>query len=405
MKFCKISLGEYEGFWKKCEQGTFLNSGNIVRLWPEGKCLYYGVREKGKMVLAGLVRVCRWHLGLKEFFIPDGPIGRTDCATLEFFLKNIKRELIKNRAVRVRVAPNVLRKERDVDGEVVLQGFDNSEVDECFYKCGFRLRKYVEGASQIKWQYVLKLTNGTSFEAGSEGKIERFLTEEELLAKFKGNTRRAIMQGEDYGFIVKRLNREELEDFQEIMEKTGERRGFTSRGLDYYRKMYDAFYPDIQFTAVYMRPAVTMWKLTEKKKKIQGWSEADAASVKLKKDALASIEARIKRVSDDFCEHLDDEYEVMLAAGMFVTYGNEIVHVFGGNRGEYMKYNAQYVLQWEMIREALRLKKARYNFYGVAENVAEVVREKGEGYGVFEFKRGFSGAVEEKIGEYQGWII
>ena len=75
----------------------------------------------------------------------------------------------------------------------------------------------------------------------------------------------------------------------------------------------------------------------------------------------------------------------------------EIVYFVGGNIEKYMKLGGQYLIQWEMIKRAMQNKCARYNFYGIAPNIDT----HPENYGVYGFKKGFSGKVVQLIGEYE----
>ena len=85
-----------------------------------------------------------------------------------------------------------------------------------------------------------------------------------------------------------------------------------------------------------------------------------------------------------------------MSAAMFILYGDEIVYLFSGSYEEYMKYCGQYRLQWEIIKYAADNGYRRYNFYGIQD----VFNPKGKDYGVYEFKKGFGGYVEELLGSY-----
>ena len=50
-----------------------------------------------------------------------------------------------------------------------------------------------------------------------------------------------------------------------------------------------------------------------------------------------------------------------------------------------------------MIKYARDNGYKKYNFYGISENFSD---EKDPEYGVYKFKKGFNGYVEELIGEY-----
>jgi lipid II:glycine glycyltransferase (peptidoglycan interpeptide bridge formation enzyme) len=61
-----------------------------------------------------------------------------------------------------------------------------------------------------------------------------------------------------------------------------------------------------------------------------------------------------------------------------------------------MKFNAQYRLQWEMIKYGLENNFKNYNFYGITGDFSN----ENEQYGIYAFKKGFNANVVELIGEF-----
>lgn len=172
---------------------------------------------------------------------------------------------------------------------------------------------------------------------------------DELLANFKRNTRNHIRKAEKKGVVVRELAKSELKIFKTITESTSERRHFTDRSLDYYEQMYDLFY---------------------ERKEIK----------------YLVAEAEI------------DGKTVPLSVAMFMLYGDEIVYLFSGSDQQYMRdYNAQYLIQWHMIKFASEHNFARYNFYGIQG----LPSQNSNDYGIYDFKKGFGGHVIELIGTYE----
>ena len=62
-----------------------------------------------------------------------------------------------------------------------------------------------------------------------------------------------------------------------------------------------------------------------------------------------------------------------------------------------MKFNAPYALQWTMMQYGMEHGFDQYNFYGISG----IFNESAEDWGIYEFKRGFSGYVIELIGDFQ----
>jgi len=82
---------------------------------------------------------------------------------------------------------------------------------------------------------------------------------------------------------------------------------------------------------------------------------------------------------------------------MFIMIQPEIIYLSSGNYSEYMQFNSQYLIQWDMIKYGLENKFKKHNFYGIPANINLHPKD----YGIYEFKRGFNGEVEELIGEYE----
>jgi len=174
-------------------------------------------------------------------------------------------------------------------------------------------------------------------------------TPEQIFQDMKANTRNHIRKAEKAGVKIRELDREELNIFKQITESTSARRNFTDKPLSYYEQMYDLFHArgEVKFML------------------------AEAGSIPM-------------------------------SAAMFMTYGDEVIYLFSGSDEKYMKdYNAQYLIQWHMIKYAAEHKYQRYNFYGI-QGLPDKNRKD---YGIYSFKKGFDstehGHVTELIGAHE----
>lgn len=194
--------------------------------------------------------------------------------------------------------------------------------------------KPVSNASQPKYLFALDIDGRSA---------------DELWADFKRNTRNHIRKAEKMGVKIREIGEDELSKLKQITQSTSKRRNFVDRPLEYYEKMYRLFVPK---------------------------NEA--------KFILA--EAKI------------DGKTVPLSAAMFIMYGDEIIYLFSGSDQKYMRdYNAQYLIQWYMIKYAAEHHFKRYNFYGIQG----LPNPNSKDYGIYEFKKGFGGRVIELIGTYE----
>lgn len=166
-------------------------------------------------------------------------------------------------------------------------------------------------------------------------------TEDEVLAGCHQKTRYNIRLAKRKGVVVKEGTREDLKDFHKIMIETGSRDGFIIRSLDYFEKMYDELAPK---------------------------------HMKL----------------------LMAYYEDKPISGIIpIMYGNKTWYLYGASSNQHRNLMPNYLLQWEMIRQAIQNKCDIYDFRGVSG----VVDETHPQYGLYRFKKGFGAEFTEFIGE------
>lgn len=171
-------------------------------------------------------------------------------------------------------------------------------------------------------------------------------TAEEMLMSFRTDHRQRIRRAQREGVRVRELAEDELGVLKEIAAEAGERHGFKDPDAEYYRSMKKYFGEKVKFVV----------------------AELPAEKVGGK----------------------EGEY-VPLAASMFVNDGREMVYLYSGSVRKLQKYGGAHLIQWEMLQEAMESGCTKYNFYGVYPV---------EGNGVYNFKLGFRGEVEELLGTF-----
>ena len=320
------------------------------------------------------------------FYIPRGfTIDYKNKELLTFFTNSLKKYVKQNKGYEFRIDPYVINVERNSQGDIVEGGVDNREIRTTLKDLGYkRIKK--ENMEQVGWMYVLDI----------DGK-----TEDEVLKNMKPNTRNTIRKTLKNGIEIIELEKKDLPMFHKIMIETGKRKGFHIRNLDYYENMYDLFKPrgEIKFllTRLDLKKHIKMLKEDKEKQLEEKNKLSDAKYNDGKKKAfdlaIEGINKRIKQAE----EIMKRDGEVInLSSSMFIMTDPEIIYLSSGNYEEYMCYNSQYLIQWEMIKYGIEHKFKRYNFYGITGNFDKNDKD----YGIYEFKTGFNGFVEELIGEY-----
>ena len=268
----------------------------------------------------------------------------------------------------------------------IKSGENNEKVVENLLNLGFQ-KIEVPNKEQVGWMFSLDL----------EGK-----TEEQILKEMKPNTRNQIRKTEKFGISVNEIGYDELDRFQSIMEETSKRKGFANRKLEYYQEMYKLFHDKnaVKFFITELNLKNYIKGLEEerieKENKINSLTDAkynDGAKKNLTNE-IASIDKRIAE-SKEIIEKNGSDI-ITLSGSMFILIKPEVIYLSSGNYEEYMKFNSQYLIQWELIKYGIENGFKKHNFYGIPENINTHPKD----YGIYEFKRGFNGYVEELIGEF-----
>lgn len=390
MKFTELTEEEYRTYWENHPLKTFLSAPEISKLREKSnwKNYYVGVKEGKEILGAALLLSHKRHFNKYEFYSPRGfLLDFTNQKLLDFFVTEIKKFIKEKNGYILRIDPYIINKERDIDGNIIEGGIDNTNIVTHLLKLGFK-KVPQDSMEQVNWMFSLDL----------EGK-----TEDEILKEMKPNTRNTIRKAEKIGITMKELTYDELDRFQNIMVETGERKGFAVRKVDYFQEMYNLFHEknEVKYfiTELNLKKYISNLEeeKKEKEKKLANLTDAKYNEGQ-KKNLTNEITSLDKRIVDskEIIKNTNKEI-ITLSGSMFMLIKPEVIYLSSGNYEEYMKFNSQYLIQWELIKYGIKHGFKKHNFYGIPANINTHPKD----YGIYEFKRGFNGYVEELIGEYE----
>lgn len=167
-------------------------------------------------------------------------------------------------------------------------------------------------------------------------------TEEELLASFSQKTRYNIRLSIKKGVTFEEGTSSDIEQFFDMLKTTSQRDEFIIRDVSYYKKVYNTM------------------------------NETGHAKLYF---ALYNNER--------------------IASTLEIIYGNKAWYLYGASLRKYSNVMPNYLLQWEMIKNAKKNGCEYYNFGGASG----YMNENTPGYGVFRFKKGFNPEFTEYIDE------
>lgn len=397
MELVTLTEKEFNNFVSNHSQATFLQTLSWANLKKENGWDHalLGFKEKKKVIAAVMLLSKQTPVKKKMFYAPRGfVLDYENESLLKEFTLAIRDYVKKNDGIFFKIDPYIMRVQRDIDGNIVENGIDNSNVVKSFQKLGFREKCAKPGKQtlQSKWMYWIPL-KGKSLE--------------DVMKDMTSKTRQMIRKNEKNGVVIREGNYNDIEEFENIMAHTGKRREFISRSLKYYQNMYKAFgngenlklyFADLEIEKTLKGLKSEVEKLEKDYKTVltnieNGKAKMNESKLKLKKDEITRTEKRIEEYEELFKKHGST---LTLGGIMYFTYGKEVISFIGGAYEEFMEFQSFYTLHYEMIKYALENGYEYYNFYGISSDLTP----KDPLYGIYLFKKGFGGEVVELIGEY-----
>lgn len=350
-----------------------------------------GFTRDGKLVAAALLLSKKIQfLNKNIFYSPRGfLINYEDKELLKEFTTEVVNYTKKEHGIFLKINPLIPFRERDVDGNIIDPLHNNKELIDYLIELGFEHNGFDENVPNLEPRFisVLDLENKT---------------EEDLLKNMRATTRWSIKNSYKNSLKVIEAKKSDLNTFKKLMKHTSERRGFIDRPLSYYENMYESFSKtkDIKVLLVEFDANGQVRKYQEDIEEITKKLEQAHKSKKKKEGQIKEFESQIKSIEHKISEvkELKKQYgnKVIVAGGLYMLFGRQIIYLFGASLKPFMKYNSQYLLQWEMIKYAKENNYQNFNFYGIEP----AFHHDHPMFGLFDFKRGFDAKPVELIGEF-----
>lgn len=355
MEFVELDETEFRG--AEFESRSFLQTVEMYERYKElnreaylvGVVIKQSPQElrqgrKRRILAMGLLSARNWRLGRKIFQVPGGWLMNYDQKAEVIGERILSREEI------LRFLTTATRDFVRRRGGIVLEISPNIEA-----RPRDRKNNVLPGKDHLDVKAELEKI-GYKY-LGEVGQVKwqyvlelkggrELVTAEGLFRDFRTDHRQRIRRAKREGVRIRQLGLDELPVLKQITAEAGERHGFQDPQLAYYRSIKKHFGEQVKFMVAEL-PA-------EK----AGGAEGEW---------------------------------IPLAAGMFINDGKELIYLYSGSVRKYQKYGGAHLMQWEMIQEASKTGCKRYNFYGVRPV---------EGDGVYNFKQGFRGHVEELLGTF-----
>ena len=388
----ELNEQEFNEYASKQDNSIFFQSSYWGKLKEETGWKYYlvGMKEDNEIKGVSILLAKKAPvIGKYIFYSPRGYlIDYSDLDFVKKFSDGIIKFVKEHKGIFIKINPSVIYQERDVNGDIVENGFNNKKLVHFLQAEGYEhvgFTKVYGKDLEPRWISVLDLENKTY---------------DEYRKGLRSTTRLNVNNSYKHGLKLVQIDNTRIPEFKKLMEHTGERRGFLDRPISYYERMYEVFGDDIKIMLVELDVEDSIQSYKDKKASLEKKLDRETAKEKVKeslvkeltKQALAAEKkmAEMEKIKEENGE------KVVVAGGLFMTFGTQVVSLFGASYRQFMKYKGQYFLNDQMIRYAIENGYKQYNFYGITGEF----NEDSPMFGLFDYKRGFGACVEELVGEF-----
>lgn len=339
-----------------------------------------GLKDNKKLVCTALLLEKRTYHDIKYYYVPRGyTIDYNNHELLKTFTDELIKYAKKNKAIFIKIDPAIKRYTIDLDGKKV-DGEDNTELMNYLEKIGYKHLGFNLAFEHAEPRFTFRIN------------IDKPM--EEVYSCFHATTRKVLNKGNQYNLKVYKGNKDDLPGFFETMEETNKRENIIQSNYAYYEKFYEVF-NNHGMSDLYVVKANIKDLKNEFIKLIEETKNKETKNIvqeKEKEDRLT----KLNKILDEI--NTIKEKELTLASIMTVKYKDKVWTIHGGNHSKLMSLNANYLIYYEIIKDANKEGYKIVDLFGTC-GIANPDPSYPI-YGIHNFKKRLGGEYCEFIGEY-----
>ena len=386
MKFIEnVDKNEYEEFVENHKtKSHFLQSYDWGLFSKDNKNVtpyYVGLEnDKKKLVATALLLQRKMQLGYSYFYSPRGFVcDYSNKEIIKEFTEEIKKFAKKKKVIFLKIDPDVKLQNLDIDGNE-LEGHTNFELVNYLKNLGYKHLGYNKAFehNQPRYTFRLDLTQGI----------------ESIKNNFHSTTKKVMNKGNLYELEVFKNDEKYIDDFYKTMKDTADRENISIYSKEYYLNFYKDLHKNnhSDIYIVYLNKKKTLNILNnnlEETKKNQESLTSDNKKKELQNqiDKLQKLIDEIKEVKED---------RIPLSSIITAKYGDKVWTIHGGNHSMLRSMNSNYLIYFEIIKDAVEEGYKTIDFFGTSYNPSQDDPE----YGIWLFKKRLGGEYTEFIGEF-----
>ena len=377
-----IDILEYEQFMLKSNYSHFMQThefGEIRKI--KGFIPHYvGIKQDGNLICAAMLLEKKIKSKYIYYYVPRGfTIDYNDSELLKQFTLYLYNYCKKNNAIFLKIDPGVKRYNIDLDKNKI-EGEDNTSLIEYLKKLGYIHHGFNLGFEGFEPRFTFRIN------------IDKKM--EEVFKGFHATTRKVLNKGNQYNLKIYKGNTNDIKDFYETMIETSKREGIIQAPIEYYQSFYEIFnkknMSDLYIVKCNIEDTKNIFL-----KDIKTLEEKQETNpIKIKENQARMN--KLKKIIDEL--NSINKKEITLASIITVKYKDTVWTVHGGNNSKLMSLNANYLLYYNIIKDANNEGKKIVDLFGTCgipnpEPCNPI-------YGIHSFKKRLGGEYIEFIGEF-----
>lgn len=394
MKIITLSEDKFTDFTNNHRYRSFYQTINYAKVMKAEGYDYHllgFINNSNELIGATMILFKKVFLNYKMAYAPFGfLIDYSNSDLVEELTNKLKKLLIKQKYIYLKINPRIHCSERDKKGNITAYNPEVNDILEILQKNGYihyGFNNYFEN-QKPRWNALIKLT----------------ASNDNLYKNFNKQIKNKISKAKRCGVEVIEGTSEDLNTLFEFIKRKH------NRSLKYYKNILKEYKDDakiylakintrsyiIQQKEAYEKEVIINEQYNQKLQELsrKGRNITNIINKKMESDKrLSNYQTNLVQATALFSKYPEG---ITIGGLLTIKYQNEMNLIIEGFNKKYNYFNPNYLLKWELIKKFNEEELSYFNLNGI---VGEF-KEKNKYSGLNEMKLGYNATAIEYIGEF-----
>jgi len=352
---------------------------------------YVGLQnDNNELVAATLLLQKKLLFGYSFLYAPRGfVLDYTNLEIIKIFTKELIKFAKKKKIIFIKIDPDVSLQDLDSEGNII-NNENNFKLVEYLKKLGYIHYGYNKNfeRSQPRYTFRLDLTQN----------------ENTILENFHTTTKKILKKGNFNELEILKNENASIGDFYLTMLETEKRENILNHDIEYYRNYYNYLHSNNMSDLYVIKVNIEKLKTNylEKIKILEiELNDLNNTSKYKNEDKRINLQKEIFNQLNKTKKEFEDinninERELVLSGIITAKYNDKVWTIHGGTNSLLPSLNANYLIYYEIIKDAKKENFKTIDFFGTTGDPSET----NSIYGIHLFKKRLGGTYTEFIGEF-----